>query len=377
MERSLSQRESTVIAMSELKEYKCPCCGGAINFDSQTGKMKCPYCDTEFEVEAMKELDKELEREKSAGDDMHWDVPAGNEWQPGEKEGVFLYICNSCGGEILADAVTGASVCPFCGNPVVMSEQFAGILRPDCIIPFKLDKKSAKEGFLKHLKGKTLLPKAFKDDSHIEEIKGIYVPFWLYDTDAEANIRYKATKVQVWSDANYTYTSTSFFSVLRGGNLAFESVPVDGSLKMPDELMDSIEPFDYSAAVPFKTAYLAGYLADKYDVSAKDSAERANRRIQNSTSEAFRTTVQGYASVTPEKTSIRLNAGRIRYALLPVWLLNTSWQGKNYTFAMNGQTGKFVGDLPLDNGALYRWFFGLTFGIAAAALLAFFIFWLL
>ena len=353
--------------MAVLQEYKCPCCGGAIGFDSTLQKMKCPYCDTEFEMDTLKGYDAQLKGEKA--DSMDWDAAAGSNWQDGETAHLKSYVCNSCGGEIVCDENTAATACPFCGNPVVVTGQFSGALRPDYVIPFKLDKKAAKEALMKFYSGKRLLPKVFKDQNHIDEIKGVYVPFWLFDADADADIRYRATQVRCWSDSEYDYTETSYFSVLRGGSLGFERVPVDGSSKMADDLMESVEPFNFSEAVDFQTAYLAGYLADKYDVTAEESIDRANARIRKSTEDAFAATVQGYSSVTPEGGSVRLQNGKAIYALYPVWLLNTSWNGNKYTFAMNGQTGKMVGDLPLDKAAYRRWLFGLT-GILGAALFA-------
>lgn len=353
--------------VSDLLEYKCPCCGGAIAFDSGLQKMKCPYCDTEFEMETLKALDAQL---KECGtDEMNWDARENDEWQNGEEEQLRSYVCKSCGGEIIGDADTAATSCPFCGNPVVMMQQFSGALRPDYVIPFKLDKKAAKAGLMRHLQGKRLLPKVFKDENHIDEIKGIYVPFWIFDAEAEADINYRATRVRAWSDSCYDYTETSFYSVLRGGSIGFERVPVDGSSKMPDDLMESVEPFDFSEAVDFQTAYLAGYLADKYDVNADTSIERANARIKQSTECAFADTVKGYATVTPQSSSVRFKHGRTKYALYPVWILNTTWEGKKYTFAMNGQTGKFVGDLPVDKKAYRKWLLGLTFLCGAGAYL--------
>lgn len=353
--------------MPELLEYKCPSCGGAINFDSSLQKMKCPFCDTEFDMETLKELDENLEFDQP--NDMVWETQAGSQWEEGETSGINAYVCKSCGGEIVADANTAATSCPFCNNPVVMMGQLSGFLRPDYVIPFKLGKKAAKEGLMKHLQGKRLLPKIFKDQNRIEEIKGIYVPFWLFDTDAHANIRYKATKVRSWSDSNYNYTETNFFSVWRGGDLSYERVPVDGSTKMADDLMESIEPYNFAEAVDFQTAYLAGYLADKYDVLADESIARANERIKHSTEQIFASTVYGYSSVIPESSNIRFQNGQVKYALYPVWLLNTVWENKKYTFAMNGQTGKFIGDLPMDKAAYWKWFGILTAIFGAATYL--------
>lgn len=241
-----------------------------------------------------------------------------------------------------------------------MTERVSGTLKPDFVIPFKLDKKAAKEGLAKHLNGKKLLPKVFKDQNHLDEVRGVYVPFWLFDTDADAQIRYRATKVRTWRDNDYRYTETKHYLVLRDGTVGFEHVPVDGSKKMPDDLMDSIEPFDFSEAVDFETAYLAGYLADKYDVTAENSVNRANKRVKKSTEDAFASTVHGYATVIPENSNIQLHNGTVKYALYPVWILNTTWNGENFTFAMNGQTGKFVGNLPIDKGAVIRWLLGIT-----------------
>ncbi|MDD6341355.1 MAG: hypothetical protein PUA50_03425 [Eubacteriales bacterium] len=352
--------------MSTLLEYKCPCCGGAISFDSELQKLKCPYCDTEFEVETLRSYDDDLKKE--IPDDMKWQTEAGREWQEGEAEGMRVYVCDSCGGEIVCDANTAATSCPYCGNPVVMKGNLSGFLKPDYIIPFKLDKKAAKEGFLKHLKGKRLLPKVFKSENHIDEIKGVYVPFWLFDTDVSADIRYRATRVRTWSDSRNDYTETSYYSVYRSGDISFSKVPVDGSSKMADDLMESVEPFDFGEAKEFATAYFAGYLADKYDVDAAQSIERANERVKRSTEQEFEKTVVGYATVTPENSSIRLSNGVAKYAMYPVWLLNTTWKDQKFTFAMNGQSGKFVGNLPLDKGAFFRWFLSLGGILSAAAL---------
>ncbi len=341
--------------MANLLEYKCPNCGGSIVFDSASQSMKCPYCDSTFAVADLEGKDDVLNTQ-APQDDLNWDNSAGDEWSAAEKEEMRIYVCQSCGGTIMGEATTAASSCPYCGNPIVMTNQFAGYLKPDYVIPFKLDKKAAIEGLKTHISGKKLLPKIFKDENHINEIKGMYVPFWLFTADAYADVSFKATKVRTWSDSRYNYTETSHYQVRRAGDISFDHVPVDGSSKMPDDLMQSIEPFDFSEAVDFQTAYLSGYLADKYDVTKDDCVEIANNRIKHTAEQAFASTVGGgYTSIIPTNSAVQLSNGYSKYALYPVWLLNTTWNGNTYTFAMNGQTGKFVGDLPVDNKAAWRW----------------------
>ena len=222
------------------------------------------------------------------------------------------------------------------------------------------------------------MPGAFKTEHHIDEIKGVYVPFWLFDADVDANIRYRATKIRKWRVGDYDYTETKFYAIYRSGSMGFQMVPVDGSSKMADDLMESIEPFDFSDAVDFQTAYLSGYFADRYDVTEEQSIDRANERIKNSTESAFRATVTGgYTSVITESRQVNLHNSKAKYALYPVWLLNTTWQGKKYTFAMNGQTGKFVGDLPSSGGKMAAIAAGLSAAWGAAIFGGLYLLWLL
>ena len=361
--------------MATLLQYKCPCCGGAIEFDSELQKMKCPYCDTEFDVETLKSYDEDLS--DTTEDNFNWDSAAGGEWTEDEATGMRMYVCESCGGQVVGDEHMAATKCPYCDNPVVVMGNLAGELRPDFVIPFKLDREAAKAGLRRHLSKKRLLPKEFKEENHIDDIRGVYVPFWLFDTDVDARLRWRGTRVRTWSDSNYYYTETRYYSILRAGNIAFDRIPVDGSSKMADDLMESIEPFDFSEAVDFQTAYLAGYLADKYDVSAEESVERANNRVRQSTQDAFAATVHGYSSLIPEHTSIQLRDGKSHYALYPVWLFNTTYKDKKYTFAMNGQTGKFVGNLPTCWPTYFKWLGGLTAAVGAAVFALTYLIWFL
>lgn len=349
--------------MATLLEYKCPSCGGALHFDSDVQKLKCPYCNTTLTVESLREWEESVREEQPQ--DTSWQQSPEHHWTEEENAELCQFVCQSCGGQIITEVTTAATNCPYCDNPVVLAERVTGQLKPDMVIPFQLDKEAAVAALAKHLKGKWLLPKTFKTQNHMEKIQGVYVPFWLFDTQVDADIRYRGTRVRHWSDANYNYTRTSFYSLLRSGSIGFGKVPVDGSAKMDNALMESIEPYDMSKAVDFQTAYLAGYLADKFDISAETCKNRADERIRTSTENYFLSTTAGYMSVIPESSNLRYRESRVRYALLPVWLLTTRYQDKTYLFAMNGQTGKMVGNLPIcwKTFALYLLSIGLGSGL--------------
>ena len=186
---------------------------------------------------------------------------------------------------------------------------------------------------------------------------------------AEGTADYEGLITHIYDSGDEEVTETQHFEVRRGGSIAFEKVPVDASSKMPDDHMDSIEPYDYAGLKPFSTAYLPGFLADKYDVSVADSRDRADTRCAGSLEMALRRTADQYDACIPLNQNIRLKRGKVHYALLPVWMLHTKWNGKDFLFAMNGQTGKLVGDLPTDMGKFWATFAAIAAPVTALAAL--------
>lgn len=348
--------------MATMTIYRCPSCGGEIKFDSEKQQLACPYCDTSFTIDILEEYQKTLETSKA--DELDWEFTDTHDTLDASE--IVTYLCSHCGGQIICDKQTVATSCPYCNSPVIMNENVVGELKPDYVIPFKLDKEAAKQQMKKHFEGKPFLPRGFKTNSFLDEIKGVYIPFWTYNCVAEAKQQYKATKVRYYSDSHYNYTKSDYYLVTREGTVEFDNVPVDAASKIDDVFMQSIEPFDFKEAVEFNQAYLAGYFADKYDEDSTTNEAKANNRIKTSTENKLASTVIGYSFKTTQSSNIQLTDKHVDYYLLPVWILNLSWNNKIYPLMMNGQTGKFIGDLPADMKQFYR--FALTLFIIATAI---------
>lgn len=369
---------------TQVTNYQCPACTGPLHYSAKSGKLACDYCGSSFDVAEIEALYARKEAEAAAAKQAAdakaeaaqaakaeaaeaaaasggWDTSDLSRDWGAEADGLRVYSCPSCGAELICDQSTAATACPYCGNPAIVPGQFSGALRPDYILPFRLSKDDAVQALRAHYKGKPFLPRSFTSANHIEQIQGVYVPFWLFDGGAEGAASYRASNTNVFETGDYEITETRHYHVVRAGSLAFEKIPVDASSKMPDDHMDSIEPFDYAQLRPFSTAYLPGYLADKYDVTIDDSRDRADTRCRETLAQALRDTVSGYGACVTEREDIALRRGKVHYALLPVWMLSTKWRGQDFLFAMNGQTGKLVGDLPTDRGR----FWGMFAAIAA------------
>ena len=344
------------------KQYKCPACGSPLTFGSQSQQLDCASCGNTYPLETIEEADA-IQQETSTSDPFSWQGNPQSAFSDSEGSQLRAYRCQACGAEMLVDDTTAATECVYCGNPSVLPDALTGAYRPDSVIPFQKSKADAQAAFRAHCQGKRLLPSDFVDDSRMEKITGVYVPFWLFQADAEADCTYNATKVSMRRQGNYEIINTAHFLVRRGGHVGFKQVPVDGASQFDDTLMESIEPFDSDQAQDFSVAYLSGYQAQRHDVDAEACQPRANERIQKSVRELMDGTVHGYATCTPANTRIQLEHGQVRQVLMPVWMLNTRWREKTYTFAMNGQTGRFIGDLPTDKGKFWRWLLGLAAGI--------------
>lgn len=233
---------------NQVTNYKCPACTGPLRFDSATGKLQCDFCGSSYEVAEIEKLYAEKDAqaagafrqaEEQAAADGEWASVSGSDWGA-DAEKLRVYSCPSCGAELICDETTSATSCPYCGNNTIVPGQFSGALKPDYVLPFKLDKAAAVAALKKHYGGKKLLPKAFSNENHIEEVKGVYVPFWLYDGSAEVDVRCHGTKVSGYSTARENVTVTNHYDVRRAGTVRFERVPVDASSKMPDDHMDAL-----------------------------------------------------------------------------------------------------------------------------------------
>ncbi len=340
--------------MSNVQEYHCPSCGAPIYFNAEKQKFSCDYCKADFDIDVLKQLNQYDEVNTPSKYD--WEAYQERVFDEGDQIDLSQYECSSCGASISGDKTLGSTICPYCGSPTILKEQFSGIRKPDYIIPFKLNQKQAFDAFELACKDAPFLPDEFKDEKIVEKIVGIYVPFWMFDCDVNGNVLYNGTKTTTWSDSDYYYKKTDHYKLIRKGQMVFKNVPVDGSLKAIDEYMEGLEPFDYNEAMDFDTAYLSGYLSDKYDVSYEACKNRANDRIVASVAEKFKETCENYSSVSIDKWHVEFENGKIRYALLPVYMLNIIYKEQKYLYAINGQTAKVVGVFPICNKKRAKFF---------------------
>ncbi len=356
--------EGTENDMANVTEQKCASCGAPLQFDPQSGKLVCRNCGAE------QEIPEELKTEDVSLSGFDFAAFTGQATDEGA-EAVPIYHCESCGAEIIAPAEQIATTCPYCGNNVVLTDKVSGKLRPDGVVPFRIDAGRLPDAVNRFYQGKALLPKNFFSDNTMGKVTGVYVPFWIFDGQLDGTLRFHGTQSSTHRQGDYEVTETRHYQLTRDVELHFSGVPVDASGRIDDKLTDSLEPFDLSDAKPFDMRYLAGFTADRFDQAKDDMALRAEGRMTASAESSVMGTLVGYGGVyrSGGELKARLSA---RYMLLPVYLFSIRHGGKDYPFAVNGQTGKVVGELPISKSASTRYFL-LRLGAAAAVVVAAFV----
>lgn len=322
---SLLEKKLTV-SESVAHSKKCPSCGGNILFSAEDQTLICSFCGKSYTPEKLDLMAKIKVCDKDEAEEQEADK---NE-----------IVCNSCGAEIIADKFTTATFCAFCGSPSLVTKRLGRQFRPDYVAPFKITKEQAEKNIIDFASSRKFVPRKFFDPKNIKKIQGIYVPFWLIDARCEIHAFGIGHKPRLGYVDEYSVSTSS--------EVLLKEVPFDGVLDINDGLMESIEPFDTSELKEFKTSYLQGFYAKRYDVDLGDMIDRIFYRLEGYGREAARFNVgNSYSDISWDGCSVAPREPKQKYVLFPVWLLTYEYKGILYRIAVNGQTGKTGGQLPI------------------------------
>ena len=335
--------------------YSCINCGGPVRYDIAAATFKCERCGTKYTLDEMNEAFPEAENENL------WDkVKEAHTEKKFEKTDVFkaedkeavvkTYHCPTCGAELMADSETlAAANCVFCQTPVTISERLlSGESLPSRVIPFKITREEAFGIYNDKMKHKPLLPKVFKGRITPWDLKAVYIPFRLYDAGCSAGITAKCENVTSWSDRDYEYTKTDTYEARRHGTMDFAQVPEDASDKIDNDRMREIEPFNMRELTPFSAKYLSGHFAEAPTTKESGLRDSLYRRLKPEAERTMLNTISGYDHVSLSSSNVTVDRADSEYVMLPAWMFLTAFRGREYLFAINGQTGTFAGELPVD-----------------------------
>ncbi|MBR1375486.1 MAG: hypothetical protein IJ566_05335 [Cardiobacteriaceae bacterium] len=333
--------------------YKCPGCSAPLSYNPQFQGFKCEYCgrsSTEEELEAfIAQYEEQIEEKNKYSDNR---IDDGSE--------IRQYHCPNCGAEVVCGDTTTAAFCYYCHSPVIIENRLKGDFLPHRIIPFKITQKQAIECFEKWVRGKKLLPIDFTVKRQQDKIIGMYLPYW--DCDVDVKVDFQATGIQKHTKrvGNQEETEVLKLDIKRKGELHFNNIRSLSFDKIDTNLINAINPFDDSEQIEFKSAYLAGFQSERHNLDKEEAQKQAIRDAEIFTIDqiAESANCQGF---TNQVDNSQFAITDTRYVLLPTYILNYSYKGKNYQFAINGQTGIANGELPLSKPKAFA--YSAIFGI--------------
>lgn len=338
--------------------YKCPNCSASLTYRPQLKKMKCDFCLSEFTAE---EIDNYIKNNPDRvisdfNEEAVQDTILKDEsWNHGKKiDQIHGYNCQNCGAEVVTTDTTITSFCYYCHSPVVLVDKTQGAFRPNLLIPFKIEKEKAENLFLQWAKKKRYVRKDFYSNSQLEKLTGMYLPYWALNAEFEINLDATAYKRRIYSSGNREYTETQEYKIERAGKYEINNLTELAYSKIDKRLLHSITPFDFGDLEDFRIFYLNGFFSESYDVSYNQVELELKNQAQNYTNKYIKDQLAPYHDYKLNKKEIKAIDYKGSYLLLPTWLLTYDYQNKKYIYALNGQTGKAYGELPIDKKLIAR-----------------------
>ncbi len=330
-------------------KHACPSCGAQAEWNPAKQLLVCPFCGAESPDDSYKaggevaELDL-LEMLRRLPDDKKgWD---------GTRHSVQ---CQSCKAVMVFDAEKIGKNCEFCGSPALVDyAEVQAPIRPQSLLPFKISPSDVRDRMKQWYAGRWFAPNAFKSRSLIDQIHGIYVPYWTFDAqvhcpwEAEAGYHYYTTETYRDSNGN---TQTRQVQHTRweyaSGEVDhfFDDEPVPATTGIDHGLLRGVEPFPTHELVPYDTAFLSGFVVERYQIDLEHAASEAHDQMRSELEAMCAKEIPGDTyrnlQIRPE-----YSGQTFKHTLLPVWVLTYMYRSKSYQVVANGYTGQIAGNYP-------------------------------
>lgn len=332
-----------IVDTKEETDKKCPQCGGIMDFNPSTGNLKCPYCDYEETIPVAKETPKKAQEL----DFYAAEHTANRDWGVETK----TVLCKACGAESIYDALQTSAVCPFCGSNQVMDANDKDTMAPGGVVPFRISDREASDLFKKWIKRKWFCPKLAKDSAKPKKFKGIYLPYWTFDTDTFSTYQgeYGIEHTTRDRDGN-TKTRTDWHNTSGTYSEFINDELVLASKNNDTSMLRKLEPFDTENNKSYKPEYIAGFAAERYSLGLKDAWTVARKSIKEKLTRSISQKIKrerNADSVRNVKLDTNYDNITYKYLLLPIWISNFKYNDKVFQFMVNGQTGKVAGKTPI------------------------------
>lgn len=324
--------------------FHCPSCGGMIIFDTATQKFRCASCGNEQHIEPP----------KNSVEEYDFSEYREREGKPMLADGEVTFTCASCGAQIFMLAQETAAVCPMCGAPQLRVEEQNSGIPVEGVVPFKIDRYEAQKLFGSWIRKRWFAPNSLRKLYAEGDLHGLYVPFWTYDAQAEADYFGRGGRTQTRTSTvdgkTVTETYTVWFPVSGHVRASFNDVQVCASRNASGNLIQKVLPYNTIGNThPYQPQYLSGYEAEHYTVDGIAGFEIARTLMEKTLRGNAESDIMSHGYSMAEVTSLQARYNQVRYkhVLVPLWKAKYGYAGKDYHYMINGETGKVSAQYPI------------------------------
>lgn len=316
----------------------CPTCAAGLRFDIQSQKMVCDYCHNSFDTLSL--------TDNSARDDAKTEKFFDG----------FVYVCPSCGAEIVTtDKNDAVGFCQYCGGASMIFDKIRKEWKPDAVVPFKITKEQCKEAYLKEVRKNPFIGGKYRNPQAIEGFRGVYMPYWSYHAELKGPFQFKAVSSREHVSGN-TY-HIYHYSLDGYSDFKLDGYAHDASETFDDDLSESISPFDPNGQAPFAPGFLSGFYAETGNVDPYQYNDEVEEEVRSDAQklyekapaidQIFKAKNLHHNASEEKETVVPARIRSVSRTMNPVWFMSTRGKDSITYAAVNGQTGAVAADLPL------------------------------
>ena len=318
----------------------CANCGGTIKWNIAKQRLECSACRTPYIAETTVQRVEEHDFEGYVQ----------REGQRVSFPDTVIIVCGTCGAQIAVDEHCTATVCPMCGSTQLLeSRQEAGV-PPDGVIPFRVDRETAQQNFAKWVKSRWFAPNRLKQAYQAGKLQGIYLPFWTFDTQVTSTYWGQGGNTHTVRDSKgNTRTEIHWRPVSGTVGGFYDDLQVCATMNSASQVVEKVLPYNTcDNTLPFSPSYLSGFLAEHYAIPATQAVDTAKEQVRANQIEQAENDIRSRGFTHARVSNINIEYHKITYkhVLLPAWSSAFAYNGKQYMYIINGESGRVGGQRP-------------------------------
>jgi hypothetical protein len=248
------------------------------------------------------------------------------------------FHCNGCGAEFILPPKQISADCLYCDSPHVVSlENSKDLLAPNAIIPHAFDQKRAVQLLVQWVESEGIKP-----EKQVQLPRGLYLPLWTFDIGG--TLDYTGEVVEYEDNPFSNKRERKVVRISDKYPVLVDDLPLPASRKLSAVFSKLILTFELKSLQPYDARFLASWPAEIYDVPMANASLDARSQAYRQLKRDLPARLSGVNIVHTSSAGMMVSSFKLN--LLPVWMTEIPFDGREHLLLINGQSGIVASDLP-------------------------------